>query len=125
LGRILVVDDDEGIRQLLGSFVRKQGYEPICASTGEEALEKMDTKPSLVLLDVVMPDLHGLQTLNRIREISPATPVIMVTGMAEHAVGLESLNRGAAGFVTKPIDLEHLGFLIDFYILRHDIEATA
>jgi DNA-binding response OmpR family regulator len=118
LAKILVVDDDEGVRDLLRSFLEKQGHEVIFADTGEKALDQMDKRPAIVLLDIIMPDMHGLQALNRIREISPATPVIILTGLAEHAIGLESQKRGAVDFVTKPVDLERLGFLIDFHILR-------
>jgi DNA-binding response OmpR family regulator len=124
LVKILVVDDEEAVRNFLKAFVEKKGYEVICASTGEEALREMAKKPAMVFLDIVMPDMHGLQALNRIKEISPSTPVIMVTGLAEHAIGLESLQRGASDFVTKPIDLDHLERLLSFYALPGDPEAT-
>jgi DNA-binding response OmpR family regulator len=117
---ILVVDDDVGVQKLLKAFLEKQGYEVIRANTGDEALEQMNKRPALVLLDIVLPDVHGLQVLNRIREISPATPIIMMTGLAEHAIGLESLERGAVDFVTKPFDLQHLHHLIQFHVLRSD-----
>lgn len=120
--RILVVDDEETIRGLLKSFLEKEGYEVICASTGEEALEELKKKPALVLLDIIMPDTHGLQALRRIKEIEPSTPVIMVTGLAEHAIGVESLKLGAFDFVTKPIDLHHLRNLIAFHLLRAEPE---
>lgn len=122
---ILVVDDDVGIQKLFKAFLEKQGYDVISASTGEEGLEQMNKHPSLVLLDIVMPDVHGLQVLNRIKEMSPAIPVIMMTGLAEHAIGLESLKRGAADFVTKPFDLQHLHYLIQFHVLRSDSTGDA
>ncbi len=122
--KILVVDDEEPVRNLLKAFLEKEGYEVICASTGEEAFREMVKKPAVVLLDIMMPDMHGLQALNRIKEVSPSTPVIMVTGLAEHAIGLESLERGASDFVTKPIDLHHLDRLVAFYALLGDPEAT-
>jgi DNA-binding response OmpR family regulator len=122
--KILVVDDDESVRNLLKAFLEKEGYEVICASTGEGAFREMLKKPAVVLLDIMMPDMHGLQALNRIKEVSPSTPVIMVTGLAEHAIGLESLERGASDFVTKPIDLDHLDRLLAVYALPGDPEAT-
>jgi two-component system, NtrC family, response regulator AtoC len=118
MASILVVDDDVGVQKLLKAFLEKQGCDVMSASTGDEALEQMNKRPSLVLLDIMMPDVHGLQVLNRIREISPDTPVIMMTGLAEHAIGLESLKRGAVDFVTKPFDLQHLHYLIQFHVLR-------
>jgi DNA-binding response OmpR family regulator len=124
LVKILVVDDEESVCNLLKAFLEKKGYDVVCSSTGEEALNEMVKKPAVVLLDIIMPDMNGLQALNRIKEISPSTPVIMVTGLAEQAIGLESLERGAADFVTKPIDLDHLDRLVGFYALPGDPEAT-
>ena len=116
--RILVVDDDEGVRNLLRSFVQKQGYEAICASTAKEALEKLDEKPSLALLDMMLPDMFGIDVLKSMKEKDQLLGVIVVTGVAEHALGMEALTNGALDFVTKPIDMEYLRFLIDFHVLR-------
>lgn len=121
---VLVVDDDEGIRKLLRYFVRKQGYEVICAGTGKEGLKEIDKKPALVLLDMMLPDMFGITVLERMLEKRPCTGVIVVTGVAEHALGIHSLEKGALDFVTKPIDMEHLGFLIDFHVLRSHLEMT-
>jgi DNA-binding NtrC family response regulator len=115
--KILVVDDDAKARKLLRDFLELKGYEVLTANGGKEALEKMKEAPAIVLLDIMMPDTHGLQVLNRIKEISPATGVIMVTSLAEHAIGVESLSRGAFDFVTKPIDLKHLEEVIATKIL--------
>ena len=115
---ILVVDDDEQVRKLLQSFVLKQGYKVICASTGKEALEKMEEGPALVLLDMMLPDMFGMKVLEKIVKKNASAGVIVVTGVAEHALGMESLEKGALDFITKPIDMEHLEFLIDFHILR-------
>jgi DNA-binding response OmpR family regulator len=122
--KVLAVDDEEPIRHLLKAFLEKKGYQVICASISEEALREMVKKPAVVLLDIIMPDMHGLQALNRFKDISPSTPVIMVTGLAEYAIGLESLERGASDFVTKPIDLDHLDRLLAFYALPGDPAAT-
>ena len=115
---ILVVDDDEQVRKLLQSFVSKQGYKVICASTGKEALEKMEEDPALVLLDMMLPDMFGIEVLEKMVKKNASTGVIVVTGVAEHVLGMESLRKGALDFITKPIDMEHLEFLIDFHILR-------
>jgi DNA-binding response OmpR family regulator len=125
LARILIVDDDEGVRALLRSFAEKQGHEAICAGTGGEALEKLNRKPDLVLLDIMLPDIFGLDLLGRIKETDPSVGVIMVTGVADHALGVESLKRGAFDFVTKPVDLKHLENLIDFHLLRTAPDAEA
>lgn len=77
----------------------------------------MKEAPAIVLLDIMMPDTHGLQVLNRIQEMAPATGVIMVASLAENAIRVESLSRGAFDFVTKPIDLKHLEKVIAAKIL--------
>ena len=125
MASILVVDGDVGIQNLLKTFIEREGYDVACAGTGEEALEQMDKRVAVVLLEIVLPDMNGLEVLSRIREVSPSTPVIMVTGLADDAIGLESMKRGAADFVTKPIDLQHLYYLIQFHVLRGDVAAEA
>lgn len=118
MAKILVVDDDEGVQHLLRSFLQKHGHEAICAGTGEEALEEIDARPALVLLDIMLPDMFGIRVLEEMKKKDLSVAVIVVTGVAEQELGIESLEKGALDFVTKPIDLEHLGFLIDFHLLR-------
>ncbi len=122
MNKILVVDDEALARKLLKDFLEVKGYDVITASGGKEALEKIKEKPDIVLLDIMMPDMHGLKVLDKIKETSPSMEVIMVTALAENAVGIESIKRGAFKFVTKPIDLKHLEFLIEFKILQKSVE---
>lgn len=112
--KILVVDDEDGVRNTLSEFIEKLGYEALTASGGDEALEKMKERPDIVLLDIMMPDTDGMEILDKIKEMSPSTDVFMVTGLAKHEIGLESRDRGAFEFLTKPIDFEHLEFLLYF-----------
>jgi len=122
---IMVVDDDENIRKLLEKFLRKEGHTVISAQGGAEALQKMTAKPDILLLDIMMPDMQGFKVLDQVKEMSPATDVIMMTGLDEHAVGVESLRRGACEFVTKPVDLEHLARIINLRILERIIEKDS
>jgi DNA-binding NtrC family response regulator len=122
---ILVADDDENICRILKKFLMKQGHRAITARGGAEALQKMHEKPGILLLDVMMPDMHGFRVLDRAKEISPATDVVMMTGLDEHAVGVESLKRGACEFITKPIDLNQLERIIDWRILEQTIEIDS
>jgi DNA-binding NtrC family response regulator len=119
LARILIVDDDKGVQHVLQSFVEKQGHNAICADTGAEGLKGRDTKPALVLLDIILPDMSGIKALERMKEIDPSVGVIMVTGLEEHDIGIESLKKGALDFVTTPVEFKHLESLIDdFHLLR-------
>jgi DNA-binding response OmpR family regulator len=122
MATVLVVDDDESIRNILEKFLVRQGHRVIIARGGTEALEKMAERPDIVLLDIMMPDLHGLKVLDRIREMNQSTEVIMMTGLDEHAVGVESLKRGACEFITKPISLNHLETVIDMRLLNKSLE---
>jgi DNA-binding NtrC family response regulator len=114
MARILVVDDEDSVRRVLERFLSSIGHDAIMASNGEEALEKIREEPAIVLLDYLMPEVNGIEVLEKIKEISPSTDVIMVTGVGGHKIGMESFEQGAFEFVTKPIDLARLKFLLDF-----------
>jgi DNA-binding NtrC family response regulator len=109
-----VVDDEDSVRRVLERFLSSIGHDAIMASNGEEALEKIREEPAIVLLDYLMPEVNGIEVLEKIKEISPSTDVIMVTGVGGHKIGMESFEQGAFEFVTKPIDLARLKFLLDF-----------
>ncbi|HNT44343.1 MAG TPA: response regulator, partial [Syntrophorhabdaceae bacterium] len=103
---ILIVEDEQTQRSLLGGLLRKEGYTIGEASDGESALALFQKDIfEIVLLDYRLPDTDGLSLLKRIKEINPATEVVMVTafGSIENAVG--ALKAGASEYLTKPIDL--------------------
>ena len=114
MAKIMVVDDDEGILDLLERFLVRLGYEVIKASNGEDALKNMEERPAIVLLDIMMPGMHGFEVLDKIKETAPSTEIIVITGLDETVVGVESIERGAFEFMAKPINLEHLKFLLEF-----------
>jgi len=107
--RVLVVDDEPDAVELLTEFLRAKGYEVITASDGEEALRKVkEDRPHLILLDVRMPKLNGMEVLRRVREIDREVGVIMVTAVNEEETGREALKLGAFDYITKPLDLKYL-----------------
>jgi DNA-binding response OmpR family regulator len=110
----MVVDDDDGILNLLKRFLSRLGYETILAENGEEALQKMNEKPEIVILDIMMPGMNGFEVLEEIKEQVPSTEVIVITGLDETGLGIESLERGAFEFMGKPLNLDHLKFLLEF-----------
>jgi DNA-binding response OmpR family regulator len=104
--RILVVDDQEPIRELLTHVLQKEGYEVILAPDGLEAIRLVESKrPHLVILDVRMPELDGVETCWRLRsqERTRSTPIIIATAFGE--VVVEALDAGADDFVTKPFHM--------------------
>jgi PAS domain S-box-containing protein len=106
--RLLLVDDEEANRDMLGRRLMRHGYEVIPASGGREALAELDrTEIDLVLLDVQMPEMSGLETLAALRQRFAVTrlPVIMVTAKTQSEDIVEALELGANDYVTKPVDL--------------------
>src|SRR3989337_107104 len=108
-GKILVVDDDPEVPVATRDFVSSKGYEVVVAEGGREALRLLDASPpDVVLLDVAMPDLDGMETLKRIVATHPTMPVIMVTANADIEITSKVLQLGAADYVPKPFDLDYL-----------------
>ena len=108
-GKVLVVDDEPEVRLVLFEFLSSRGYDVTAASGGAEAVALVETiKPDLVLLDVAMPDMDGVETLKRIVAIEPALAVIMVTANADIGVTSKLLALGAVDYVPKPFDLDYL-----------------
>jgi len=108
-GRVLVVDDEAQAVELLREFLSAKGYEVITAGDGAEALRKVkEERPHLILLDVQMPKMDGLEVLRRLREIDKEVSVIMVTGVNEEAIGRQAMELGAFDYIVKPLDLPYL-----------------
>jgi len=109
LGRILIVDDEQSVREVLSEYFTEQGYAVESAGDGEEALAQVQrSTPDLVLLDVRMPGIDGVETLRRLRGIAPDVPVIMVTANEDVGLARDTLKLGALDYVAKPFDFVYL-----------------
>lgn len=109
LGKVLVVDDEPEVRCLLRDVLAGRGYEVIVAADGPEALSALGSaRPDVVLLDVVMPGMDGVETLRRITMADPAAQVIMLSARADLGITSRLLALGAADYISKPIDLDYL-----------------
>ena len=107
--RILVIDDDRAVVRLLVVRLGEDDYMVRSAMTSEEGLELVTSfRPDLVLLDVSLPDLSGLEVLKRIRAINPAIAVVMVTGNTDAQRAREALELDAVAYVDKPFDYAYL-----------------
>jgi len=108
MSRILIVDDEQGIRQSLKGVFEDEGFTAELASSGEECLRKIEENPyDLVLLDIWLPGIDGIETLRRLREKSPETRVIVISGHATIATAVAATKLGAYDFIEKPLSLEH------------------
>ena len=108
-GRVLVVDDELEVRLVLGEFLTGRGYDVTVADSGVAALAVLDkAAPDVVLLDVAMPELDGIETLKRIVALHPNMPVIMVTANADVEITSKLLALGASDYIPKPFDLDYL-----------------
>ncbi len=107
--KLLLIDDEESIRKVLGITLRDVGYEVISASDGERGLELFQREnPEIVLTDIKMPGIDGLEVLKRLKFIDPDTEVIMITGHGEMESAIRALQLNASDFITKPIHDEAL-----------------
>jgi DNA-binding NtrC family response regulator len=109
LNRVLIVDDDPGQRDLLDAFLRSQGFQTLPVDSGEAALESLATSDiSMMISDVRMPGISGLETLRRARERHAVLPVLLVTAYADIRDAVGAMRDGAVNYLTKPIDLDEL-----------------
>jgi len=112
---VLVVDDAEGIRTFVASLLELRGYEVDTAEDGSRALALLagGADPDAILLDVMMPGLDGLQTLERIRELAPDVPVVMLSVVGRTGTIVEAMQRGAADYLNKPFEEEELELVLE------------
>lgn len=104
---ILIVDDEEGIRSSLAGILEDEGYRTVCAADGVEALAMCNKElPGLVLLDIWMPRMDGIETLKRLKELHPGLNVIMMSGHGTIETAVKSTKLGAYDFIEKPLSLE-------------------
>jgi DNA-binding NtrC family response regulator len=110
---ILLVDDQDTIRFFLEKTLTQEGYQAVTAKTGGEAIEKVGRiMPDLVLLDLKLPDIDGLEVLQKIKESFPEIGVVMITAFGDIETAVKAMKAGAYDFVSKPINLDQLLFVI-------------
>jgi two-component system response regulator (stage 0 sporulation protein F) len=108
-GRLLIVDDEAPVLEVLSEYFGGQGYAVEMASSGKEALEAVRRRrPDVVLLDIRMPGMDGVELLRRLRDLDAGLAVIMVTANEDVALARETLKIGAFDYVAKPFDFKYL-----------------
>lgn len=123
--RILVVDDEESLRDLVGSALRFAGYEVSSVANGFDALRKLkDTTFDLVVLDVNLPDIDGFDVCRRLRRDGDATPVVFLTARSDLDDLRTGFGHGGDDYLTKPFSLEELGLRIEAVLRRSSRDDT-
>ena len=112
--RILVVDDDESIRRYIVKLLSQSGYDVLAASSGKDALKELRTSQdvSLVILDILMPDMDGLETLTEIRKITKDIPVLMLSALGQTNIIVKAMKAGATDYLVKPFEEEEIELAI-------------
>ena len=107
--KLLVVDDEKEVLLFLKMFFEAKGFDVLTAESGEEAVRKVkESRPHIVLLDIIMPGMDGVETLSAIREIDPMVGVIMATAVRDSDIAKRAVELGAYDYVTKPFNLKYM-----------------
>ena len=106
--RLLIVDDEENMRELLKDFFEDEGFKVEVAGDGIQALDKMDKGVNIVISDNRMPVMEGMELLDKIKEKYPETQVIIITAFSTPKLAVEAYKRGAAAYITKPFNPDEL-----------------
>jgi DNA-binding response OmpR family regulator len=109
MARILIVDDEIAIVDVLQTFLEEKGHKVFTAYDGEDAVETAKReRPHMILLDIYLPKMDGIEVLRTVKEFDEAVGVIMITAFREEDVARQALKLGAFDYITKPFDFEYL-----------------
>ncbi len=112
--KILIVEDDEAMRSLLKDILDAEGLATEAVSNGSDALQKLMDQPfDLIITDIQMPGLTGLDILPRIKKLQPRAPVIVITAFGSEKLRRRSIEKGATGYLEKPVHIHQLRTLIE------------
>jgi two-component system nitrogen regulation response regulator NtrX len=113
MARILIVDDDPGMRSVLSDFLRSEGYETLAARNGKIALKEISAfSPDLILLDINLPGMDGITLLEKLKEIDSRLIIIMITGHGNIRDAVKAIKLGAADYITKPFNNDDISTTI-------------
>ena len=124
--RLLIVDDEEIMREFLREVLKDEGYEIELASSGKEALARMnESEYDIVLTDIVMPELDGLGVVAATRDLPYDPSVIVMTGYASMETAVESMKLGAADYITKPFNIDQIRIIVSNAVEERNLKAQA
>ncbi len=122
--RVLIIDDDESLRKVMGYMLEEAGYDVDRAASAEEGLRRIgERRPDLVLSDIKMPKKDGIELLADIKRVDPSIPVVILTAFASVETAVEAMKRGASDYLTKPIARDDLTLTVAKTLKLHRLEA--
>jgi DNA-binding NtrC family response regulator len=122
--RVLVVDDEENIRQILKEYLNEFGYDVVCAVNGQEALQiYKNGRFDVILSDLVMRPVDGLELLSEIKKVDPDAIFIMVTGYPSIESALEAIKKGARDYITKPFNIDEIRLKMERVLLEQSLQG--
>jgi two-component system response regulator PilR (NtrC family) len=122
--RVLVVDDEENIRQILKEYLNEFGYEVVCAVNGQEALQiYKNGRFDVILSDLVMRPVDGLELLSEIKKVDPDAIFIMITGYPSIESALEAIKKGARDYITKPFNIDEIRLKMERVLLEQGLQG--
>ncbi len=120
MGKLLVVDDNPSICQLVRDFFADlKGHTVYVAHNAAEAMDLVQKHhPQVALLDIMMPEVHGVELLRQINQVAPDIKAIMITAVDDEDIAREAMEQGAVDYVIKPLDLNYLDTLVTFQLME-------
>lgn len=122
--KIMIADDEPGIVEMIKGYFEMSGYEVITAQDGTSALEKISQRPDLILLDINMPGMDGLEVCRLVRE-HVTCPVIFLTARLENGDKIAGFGAGADDYIVKPFDIDVLGAQVEAHLRREERRTGA
>lgn len=122
--RLLIVDDEESVRSLLLEYLKDFGYEVTCAANGQEALKYYKLYPfDVVISDLIMSPINGMELLAEIKKFDPEAAFIMITGHPSIESALEAINKGAKDYISKPFNIDEIKLKIERVLLERSLKG--
>jgi len=121
--KILVVDDEPDVSEVISHYLGRRGYNIITAGSGREALSKLlSEKPALILLDILMPEMDGIECLRKIKELDKEVLVMMVTCVTDLDKARQAIELGAIDYLTKPLGFNALETAVSTYLFLNSVK---
>lgn len=122
--RVLVVDDEEVVRDLLADVLNSFGYEVVCAANGREGLQAYAGGDfDVVISDLMMSPMNGLELLNEVKKLNPESIFIMITGYPSIETAMDAIKKGASDYISKPLHIDEIKLKIERTLLERSLKG--